>query len=50
MKTGYLMLFQNHHRGLSDAEMVRNEMRITEKKVKDLGARFDRERGLTRAR
>ncbi len=31
MKTGYLMLFQNAHPGLSDAEMVRNEMRIAER-------------------
>lgn len=30
MKTGYLMLFQNAHPGLSDAEMVRSEMRIAE--------------------
>jgi alkanesulfonate monooxygenase SsuD/methylene tetrahydromethanopterin reductase-like flavin-dependent oxidoreductase (luciferase family) len=30
MKTGYMMLFQNQHPGMSDAEMVRNEMRITE--------------------
>jgi alkanesulfonate monooxygenase SsuD/methylene tetrahydromethanopterin reductase-like flavin-dependent oxidoreductase (luciferase family) len=30
MKTGYLMLFQNAHQGLSDADMVRSEMRLAE--------------------
>lgn len=30
MKTGYLMLFQNAHEGLSDAEMVRKEMQLAE--------------------
>jgi len=30
MKTGYMMLFQNAHPGLSDAEMVRREMKIAE--------------------
>ena len=30
MKTGYLMLFQNAHEGLSDAQMVRAEMKISE--------------------
>jgi alkanesulfonate monooxygenase SsuD/methylene tetrahydromethanopterin reductase-like flavin-dependent oxidoreductase (luciferase family) len=30
MKTGYMMLFQNAHPGLSDADMVRREMRIAE--------------------
>ena len=36
MKTGYMMLFQNAHPGLSDAEMVRREMRITEQ-TEELG-------------
>jgi len=30
MRTGYMLLFQNAHEGMSDAEMVRNEMRIAE--------------------
>lgn len=30
MKTGYMMLFQNAHKGLSDAEMVRKEMHLAE--------------------
>lgn len=30
MQTGYLMLFQNAHEGLSDAEMVKQEMRLAE--------------------
>ena len=30
MKTGYMMLFQNAHQGVSDAEMVRREMKIAE--------------------
>ena len=30
MRTGYMLLFQNAHKGMSDAEMVRNEMRIAE--------------------
>ncbi|HTY53970.1 MAG TPA: LLM class flavin-dependent oxidoreductase [Candidatus Binataceae bacterium] len=30
MRTGYMLLFQNAHQGMSDAEMVRNEMRIAE--------------------
>ncbi|MGH7897907.1 MAG: LLM class flavin-dependent oxidoreductase [Candidatus Binatia bacterium] len=36
MKTGYMMLFQNAHPGLSDAEMVRREMGITER-TEELG-------------
>jgi alkanesulfonate monooxygenase SsuD/methylene tetrahydromethanopterin reductase-like flavin-dependent oxidoreductase (luciferase family) len=30
MRTGYMLIFQNGHQGMSDAEMVRNEMRIAE--------------------
>lgn len=30
MRTGYMLLLQNAHQGMSDAEMVRNEMRIAE--------------------
>jgi alkanesulfonate monooxygenase SsuD/methylene tetrahydromethanopterin reductase-like flavin-dependent oxidoreductase (luciferase family) len=30
MRTGYMLLFQNAHQGMSDAEMVRQEMRIAE--------------------
>lgn len=30
MRTGYMLLLQNAHTGMSDAEMVRNEMRIAE--------------------
>jgi alkanesulfonate monooxygenase SsuD/methylene tetrahydromethanopterin reductase-like flavin-dependent oxidoreductase (luciferase family) len=30
MRTGYMLLFQNAHQGMSDAEMVRHEMRIAE--------------------
>ena len=30
MRTGYMLLFQNAHQGVSDAEMVREEMRIAE--------------------
>jgi len=29
MKTGYLMLFQNGHEGLSDADMVKKEMELS---------------------
>ena len=28
MQTGYLMVFQNGHDGLPDADMVREEMRL----------------------
>lgn len=31
MQTGYMLLFQNAHPGLPDADMVRNEVRIAEK-------------------
>jgi len=30
MRTGYMLLFQNAHQGMSDGEMVRHEMRIAE--------------------
>jgi len=30
MRTGYMLLFQNAHQGMSDSEMVRHEMRIAE--------------------
>src|ERR1700676_1759017 len=30
MRTGYMLLFQNPHEGMSDGEIVRHEMRIAE--------------------
>jgi alkanesulfonate monooxygenase SsuD/methylene tetrahydromethanopterin reductase-like flavin-dependent oxidoreductase (luciferase family) len=30
MKTGYMLAMQNSHEGMSDAEMIRNELRIAE--------------------
>jgi hypothetical protein len=30
MRTGYMLLFQNAHQGMSDSEMVRHEMRLAE--------------------
>jgi hypothetical protein len=30
MKTGYMLAMQNAHEGMSDAEMIRHELRIAE--------------------
>src|ERR1700730_17675584 len=30
MRTGYMLLYQNAHQGMSDGEMVRHEKRLTE--------------------
>jgi acetyl esterase/lipase len=42
MRTGYMLAMQNSHEGMSDAEMIRNELRIAER-AKQAGVQVDLE-------
>lgn len=37
MRTGYMLAMQNSHEGMSDAEMIRNELRIAAQFIKKMG-------------